>query len=192
MCAVDIRVLVNQTVTGIVPDHLNRNIELIFATNTVTQRSHLRTSLNGVRPHKHRDVVSTGFSSVGIRSNGKLYEPSRAPAVAAVNPNVTGKDCQHRNGTSRYFTVSMTLRSPPLTDICRFSATDFTCQFDDSISRNTGNLRCPFRGLGDTVFRPAQEYTPYSDRFSVRRPVRFSRRNPRSIYQGTVDQPCFR
>ena len=50
---VDIRVLVNQAVTSIVPDHFNRNIKLIFAANAVTQRRHLRTTLNSVRPHKH-------------------------------------------------------------------------------------------------------------------------------------------
>ncbi len=53
MRAVDIRVLVNQAVTGIVLDHLNRNVELILTTNTVAQRRHFRTTLNRIRPHKH-------------------------------------------------------------------------------------------------------------------------------------------
>ena len=61
MRAINIRVLVNQTVTGIVPDHLNRNIELVFAAYAVTQGRHLRASLNRVRPHEHRDA---GFNRV--------------------------------------------------------------------------------------------------------------------------------
>ena len=61
MRTVDIRMLVNQAVTGIVPDHLNRNIKLVFTAYPVTQGRHLRASLNRVRPHEHRNA---GFNRV--------------------------------------------------------------------------------------------------------------------------------
>ncbi|CSH66813.1 Uncharacterised protein [Shigella sonnei] len=56
MGTVDFRMLVNQAVTGIVPDHFDRHIQLIFPAYTITQRRHFRATFNGIGPHKHRNA----------------------------------------------------------------------------------------------------------------------------------------
>ena len=53
MGTVDFRMLINQAVTGIVPDHFDRHIQLIFPAHTITQRRHFRATFNGIGPHKH-------------------------------------------------------------------------------------------------------------------------------------------
>ena len=54
--AVDLGVLVDKAVPRVVPDHLDRHVELIFAAYAITQRGHFRTTFNRVGPHKHRDA----------------------------------------------------------------------------------------------------------------------------------------
>lgn len=75
---VDLRMLVNQTVARIVPDHFDRHVELIFTAYAVAQSGHFRAALNRIGPHKHRD---TGLNRILQRRHtlkGRLYEPSRA------------------------------------------------------------------------------------------------------------------
>ena len=120
MGAVDFRVLVDQAVTGVVPDHFDRHVQLIFAPNTVTQRGHFRAALDRVRPHKHGDA---GLNRVIQRWHTFKRDFIRAftrPAITAVNTNVASQNREHRNSAGGNFAVRVTLWSPSLADISRF------------------------------------------------------------------------
>ena len=82
--------LVDQAVTGIVPDHFNRHVELIFAAHAVAQRGHFRPALNRIGPHKHGN---TGFHRIIQRRHTFKRQGVRTftrAGIAAVNPDVAG------------------------------------------------------------------------------------------------------
>ncbi len=154
--AINLRVLVNQTVASIVPDHFDRHVQLIFPPHAITQRRHFRAAFNGIGPHKHGDA---GFNRIFQRGHTFKWQgirPFARAAVTAVNPNITRQDRQHRDGARGDFSISMTLWPPPLANIGGFSAADFSRQLNNAIRRNTGNLRRPLRRLRNTVFTLAQ------------------------------------
>ncbi|SLO41179.1 Uncharacterised protein [Klebsiella pneumoniae] len=92
---VDLRMLVNQTVARIVPDHFDRHVELIFTAYAVAQSGHFRAALNRIGPHKHRD---TGLNRILQRRHTLKRQTIRAlarPAIAAVDPDVTRQNGEH-------------------------------------------------------------------------------------------------
>ena len=149
--AVDLRVLVDQAVARIVPDHFDRHIELIFATHPIAQGGHFRAALNRISPHKHRDA---GLNRILQRRHTFKRQTVGAlarAAIAAVDPDVTGQNGEHRDSPGGDFAVGMTLRPPALADIGRFGAGNFARQFNNAFARNTGYGRGPLRRFGDTV-----------------------------------------
>ena len=56
MGAVDFRVLVDETVAGVVPDHLDRHVQLVLTAHAVAQGGHFRATFNRIGPHKHGDA----------------------------------------------------------------------------------------------------------------------------------------
>ncbi|MNS41886.1 hypothetical protein D3C72_742530 [compost metagenome] len=88
--AVDIRVLVDNAVARIVPDHLNRHVQLIFPAHTVAQGGHFWAAFNRIGPHKHGD---TGLDWIFQRRHTFERHFIRAFAragVAAVDADVAG------------------------------------------------------------------------------------------------------
>jgi hypothetical protein len=63
---IDIGVLVDDGIARVVPDELNRHVQLILP-HAVAQGGHLRPAGDGVRPSKQEICVLTG-SGRGIRS----------------------------------------------------------------------------------------------------------------------------
>ncbi len=119
MGAIDFRMLIHQTVTGVVPNKFDRDIQLIFPLNPITGGGHFRSTLNGIGPQEHRD---TGFDWV---FKGRHTDKRQAvgaftsTGVTAINTDITGQDCQHGNGSAGVFAVGMTLWPPTLGNISR-------------------------------------------------------------------------
>ncbi|MNE55447.1 hypothetical protein D3C80_1502790 [compost metagenome] len=91
--------LINQAVTGIVPDKLDRHVQLVFALHAVTLGGHFRPTQNGIGPHEHGDA---GFNRIlqGRHPNKRQAVGAFARArVTAMDPDVTGEDRQHGDGT---------------------------------------------------------------------------------------------
>ena len=53
---IDIGVLVDDGIARIVPDELNRHVQLIFPTHAVAHGGHLRPAGDGVRPAEAGDL----------------------------------------------------------------------------------------------------------------------------------------
>ncbi|MNE54260.1 hypothetical protein D3C80_1490260 [compost metagenome] len=53
---IDVRVLIGDGVTGIVPDELDRHVQFFLATHPITPGGHLRASYNGIGPAKAGDL----------------------------------------------------------------------------------------------------------------------------------------
>ena len=82
--------LVDQAVTGIVPDHFDGDVELIFTTHAVAQCGHFRSALNRIGPHKHGN---TCFNRVIQRRHALKRQRVRAftrAGIPAVDSNVAG------------------------------------------------------------------------------------------------------
>ncbi|MNN43831.1 hypothetical protein D3C81_1580920 [compost metagenome] len=80
--------LIDNAVTGIVPDHLDRHIQFIFAAHPVTQGRHFRAAFNRIGPHKHGD---TGLHRVFQRWHAFEWQRIRAftrAGVTAVDADV--------------------------------------------------------------------------------------------------------
>ena len=151
MGAVDIRVLVNQTVTGIVPDHFNRDVQFIFTAHAVTQRRHLWTTFNRVGPHKHRDAGLNGVLQRRHTLKRQVVRTFTRAGITSVDANVTGQNRQHRDSAGGDFPIRMALRPPALADKGRFGCRNFACQLHNTLDRNPGDSRCPLRRFGSAV-----------------------------------------
>ena len=90
MGAVDFGVLVDETVTGIVPDHLDWHVQLVLAAHAVAQGGHFRAAFDRIGPHKHGDA---GLNRVIQRRHTFKRHFIRAftrAGVTAVNTDVAG------------------------------------------------------------------------------------------------------
>ena len=153
---VDIRMLVDEGIPGVVPDKLNRDIQLIFASDAVTQRGHLRAARDGVGPAKAGDG---GFDRIdqhrqALNSQG-IGRFARA-AVTAVNADVTGQNRQHGNRPGSQLPVSLALRSPALANTGGSGGANFAGQLNDSVDGDPGDPRRPLRRFGGSVLAVAE------------------------------------
>src|SRR5471030_2186125 len=149
--------LVDQTITGIVPDKLNRDVQLILTPHTIAFSRHFGAAFNRVGPQKHRN---TGFYRVvegGHADKRNFITPFAGATVTPTDTDVAGKNRQHGNGPAGDFTVGMPLRPPALTDIGRFGATNFPAQLDNAIGGNAGYFGGPNRGFGGGIRALAQD-----------------------------------
>ncbi|MOA06219.1 hypothetical protein D3C78_1258500 [compost metagenome] len=88
----DIAMLVDQRITGVAPNKLDRHVQLVFATDAVTFGGHFRAAHDGVGPGKHRNL--------GLHRVGQHVEPFHAQieatfaaaGITAVDTDVTGQD----------------------------------------------------------------------------------------------------
>ena len=132
--------LVNNTVSGIVQNKLNRFFQFIRPFQTVFQCSHFCTAHHGISPHKDWNF---GFNRIfahwqtGKRNGIKTFTRT---AVAAVDTDISGQTRQHRNCTGSLFTVGMALWPPTLADISRLSGGNFSRQTHNGILRNRGDF----------------------------------------------------
>ncbi|CAH0317538.1 hypothetical protein SRABI106_04247 [Rahnella aquatilis] len=162
--------LIDQTVTSVVPDKLNGHIKFILAAHAIFHGGHLRATHNRIRPQEHRN---TGLNRIFQRRHTykrDLVGTFAGTGIATVNAHVASKDRQHRNCTGCNFSVSVTLRAPTLRDKCWFCLSDFTSQLDDFIHGDARDFCRPFRRFRYTVW-------PFAENISlVMRILRHTRR----------------
>src|SRR5690606_36492712 len=153
---VDVRVLINDRVTGVVPDELDGHVELLFTLHAIAGGGHLRTSGNGIVPGKTGDLrLHRVFRHRDALNSDGVGRFARA-AVATIDADVTGEDRQHSDGTSGLFAVGLALGTPALADIRRFRGADFPRQFDNALGGNAGNSGRPVWRFGDAIIAVTQ------------------------------------
>ena len=148
---IDIGVLVNDGIAGVVPDEFNRHVQLLFPSNAVAGGGHLRAAIDGVGPAKAGDG---GFDRVGQYRqafNGDGIGGFAGAAVAAVNADVAGQNRQHGDRPGGQLAVSLALRTPSLANVSRPGAADFPGQLDDAVDGNAGDPRGPLRRFRHAV-----------------------------------------
>ena len=156
MSFVDIGVLVDDGITRVVPDELDRHIELIFAAYAVAQGGHLRSTHDGIRPAEAGDLRFHRIFRQRHAFDGDGVGRFARAAVTAVNADVAGQDRQHGDGPGRLLPVSLTLRAPALANVGRFRRTDFTGQLNDAFGRDARYARRPIRSFRGFVITLAE------------------------------------
>lgn len=136
---IDIGVLVDEGIARVVPDELNRHVQLILAAHAVAQGGHLRTAGDSVRPAEAGNLRFDRVIRQRHTFDGDGVGGLTRAAVPAVDPHVSGEDRQHRDGAGRQLAVCLALWSPALTDVGRLRGADFAGKLNDAIRRNAGD-----------------------------------------------------
>ena len=153
---IDIGVLVDEGVARVVPDELNRHVQLILAAHAVAQGGHLRPTGDGVRPAEAGNLRFDRVIRQRHTFDGDGVGGLTRAAVPAVDPDVPGEDRQHRDSAGGQLAVRLALRSPALADISRFSRADFPGKLNDAIGGNTGDAGGPLRRFRRVVIALAE------------------------------------
>ena len=151
--AVDVRVLVGQRIAGVLPDHLDRHVQLVLAAHAVPILGHLRAVVDGVGPAEHGNRRLHGVFRIRVERvlHGQAVGGLAATRAATGHADIAAHGGQREDGAGLVLAVGVALRAPALVDGHGLGVADLAGELGDLLRGHTRDAGGPLRGLGDAV-----------------------------------------